>query len=80
MLELDGRTPSPALAGTRFPTGEPYDCRMGCYVAANADLSLRLVAAAATEPDLYEAEPYARGTCPKRQKLSGQLDTTTAQL
>jgi hypothetical protein len=29
-----------------------------------------MVAPAATEPDLCQAEPHARGTRPKRQRLS----------
>jgi len=49
---------------------EPYDCRMGRHVATDADLSLRLVASAATKPDLCQAEPHAGGTRPKRQKLN----------
>jgi hypothetical protein len=53
---------------------------MGRHVAADADLPLRSVAAAATESDLCQAEPHARGTRPKRQKLSGLLDKTAAQL
>ena len=51
--------------------GEPYDWRMGRDVATHADLSVRLVAAAATASDFYQAEPHARGTRPKGQKLSG---------
>ena len=50
--------------------GEPYDCRLGRHVATDADLSLRMVAPAATQPDLCQAEPHARGTRPKRQRLS----------
>ncbi len=61
-------------------TGEPYDCRMGRHVATDADLPLRLVASAATESDLCQDEPHARGTHPKSQKLSGLLDKTAAQL
>ena len=38
---------------------ESHDCRMGGHVATDADLSLRLVAAAATNPDLYQAESHA---------------------
>ena len=53
---------------------------MGRHVATHADLSLRLVASAATELDLCQDEPHARGTHPKRQKLSGLLDKTAAQL
>jgi len=53
---------------------------MGRYVATDADLSLRLVAFAATESDLCKAEPHARGTRRKWQKLSGLLDKKTAQL
>ena len=40
---------------------EPDDRRLGRDVAADADLSLRLVAAAAAGPHLYEVEPYAGG-------------------
>src|SRR5208283_6058983 len=43
---------------------------MGRHVAADADLSLRLVAPAPTEADFYQAEPHARGARPKGQKLS----------
>ena len=34
--------------------GEPHDCRMGCYVATDADLSLRLVALAPSEPNFVK--------------------------
>src|ERR1019366_6518233 len=50
--------------------GEPYDCRMGRHVAADADLSLRLVASAATKQDLCQVEPHACGTRPEKQELS----------
>jgi hypothetical protein len=50
-------------------TGESYDCWMGRDVSTDADLSLRLVARAATNPDLCQAEPHA-GVRPKKQGLS----------
>src|ERR1039458_4480340 len=43
---------------------------MGRHVAADADLSLRLVASAATKQDLCQVEPHACGTRPEKQELS----------
>jgi hypothetical protein len=42
---------------------------MGCYVATDADLSLRLVALAPSEPNFRKAEPHACGGCPTREEL-----------
>ena len=49
---------------------EPDDCRMGRDVATDADLSLRLVALAPSEPNFRKAEPHARGSSPAREGLS----------
>ena len=42
---------------------------MGGHVAADANLSLRLVAVAAARPNLQEAQSYAGGSGGERQEL-----------
>ena len=45
---------------------------MGGHVAADANLSLRLVAVAAARPNLQEAQSYASGSGSERQELKGR--------
>src|SRR2546429_5683082 len=60
--------------------GEPNNCRLGGHVAADANLSLRLVACAPAQANLREAQSYAGGSGSERKELKGRKQRLEGRL